>query len=53
MARDHQRRLQTDQAGADLAEFDKARWWSPSEIRAADSSRFDPHQLRFMRKLSL
>jgi 8-oxo-dGTP diphosphatase len=35
----------------DHREFRAARWWSPSELEAADPSRFDPHILRFLAKL--
>ncbi|HEX8343778.1 MAG TPA: NUDIX domain-containing protein [Actinoplanes sp.] len=33
-------------------EFHGARWWSPTELRGADSSRFDPHFFRFAAKLA-
>jgi ADP-ribose pyrophosphatase YjhB (NUDIX family) len=36
----------------DRSEFREARWWSPAEVDAADPTRFDPHLLRFVAKLS-
>jgi len=35
----------------DETEFREARWWSPTDIRAADPSRFDPHLTRFLTKI--
>lgn len=37
--------------GWDRGEFASIRWWSPAEIRRAESDRFDPHLLRFLSKL--
>jgi hypothetical protein len=31
-------------------EFSEARWWTPDQIQAADSSSFDPHFPRFVTK---
>jgi hypothetical protein len=36
----------------DVREFNEARWWSPSDVRAADSETFDPQFLRFIEKTS-
>ena len=36
----------------DEVEFRGARWWSFEEVTAADGDIFDPHFLRFMRKVS-
>ena len=36
---------------ADDREFTEARWWSAAEVEDADPNRFDPHFLRFLRKL--
>jgi 8-oxo-dGTP pyrophosphatase MutT (NUDIX family) len=35
----------------DRGEFHRVRWWTPADVQAADPSRFDPHFLRFLRKL--
>ncbi|MEV0713301.1 NUDIX hydrolase [Asanoa sp. NPDC050611] len=35
----------------DEREFSAVRWWSDREIRETDPGRFDPHFLRFLRKL--
>jgi 8-oxo-dGTP diphosphatase len=35
----------------DRGEFHRVRWWTPTELRAADPSRFDPHLPRFLGKL--
>ncbi|MEM9561319.1 MAG: NUDIX domain-containing protein [Actinomycetota bacterium] len=35
----------------DEREFIRARWWSPDEILAAGTERFDPHLQRFVDKL--
>jgi len=37
----------------DRVEFREARWWSEPDIRAADSSSFDPHFTRFLTKASV
>jgi 8-oxo-dGTP diphosphatase len=36
----------------DVREFNEARWWSPSDVRAADPETFDPQFLRFIEKTS-
>lgn len=36
----------------DPTEFPEARWWSPSQVQAADSRSFDPHYQRFVTKLA-
>jgi 8-oxo-dGTP diphosphatase len=35
----------------DHREFREARWWSPAELRTADTTRFDPHFTRFAAKI--
>ena len=35
----------------DTGEFHSIRWWTPTEIHAADPARFDPHLRRFLAKL--
>ncbi|WP_412748719.1 NUDIX hydrolase [Krasilnikovia sp. M28-CT-15] len=35
----------------DQGEFHRVRWWTPAELRTADTSRFDPHLPRFLGKL--
>lgn len=35
----------------DEREYAGVRWWTPAEIRAADSSSFDPHMGRMLDKL--
>lgn len=36
----------------DLTEFNEARWWSQTDVRAANPESFDPQYLRFVEKVS-
>ncbi len=36
----------------DVREFNEARWWSSTDLQAADPKGFDPHYLRFVEKVS-
>ena len=36
----------------DAAEFHRVRWWTPTELRAAEPARFDPHFPRFLEKFT-
>ncbi|GAB3815247.1 NUDIX domain-containing protein [Micromonospora zhanjiangensis] len=45
-------RLRQDQPlTLDPGEFREARWWSPTDLRAADPTHFDPHLTRFLTKI--
>ena len=46
LAHDHQVPLEPDER-----EYAGVHWWTPSEIRAADPSSFDPHMGRMLDKL--
>ncbi|MEU4451083.1 NUDIX hydrolase [Nocardioides sp. NPDC023903] len=46
LAHDHQAPLEPDER-----EYAGVRWWTPSEIRAADPGPFDPHMGRMLEKL--